>query len=30
MYRLDENEKLLEMFAYPYNNRAIYGPELNV
>ena len=25
LYRLDENEKLLEMFAYPSNNRAFYG-----
>ena len=30
LYRLDRNEKLLEIFAYPSNSRAFYGPELNL
>ena len=30
LYRLDRNEKLLRIFAYPSNNRAFYGPELNL
>ena len=30
LYRLDRNEKLLEIFAYPSNNCAFYGPELNL
>ena len=30
MFRLDENEKLFEILAYLGNNRAFYGPELNL
>ena len=30
LYRLDRNEMLLEIFAYPSNNSAFYGPELNL
>ena len=30
LYRLHRNEKLLEIFAYPSNNRAFYRPELNL
>ena len=30
LYRLNRNEKLLEIFAYPSNNRVFYGPELNL
>ena len=30
LYRLDRNEKLLEIFAYPSSNHAFYGPELNL
>ena len=30
LYRLHRNEKLLEIFAYPSNNRVFYGPELNL
>ena len=29
LYRLDGNEKLLEIFACFSNNRVFYGPELN-
>ena len=28
--RLGRNQKLLEIFAYPSNNRAFYRPELNL
>ena len=28
--RLDRNEKLLAVFAYPINNRAFYRPELSL
>ena len=30
LYRLDRNEKLLEICASPSNNRVFYGPELNL
>ena len=30
LYCLDRNEKLLNNFEYPSNNRAFYGPELNL
>ena len=30
LYRLDRNEKLLEIFAYPSNSHAFYGLELNL
>ena len=30
LYRLDRNEKLVEIFAYPSNNRVFYGVELNL
>ena len=30
LYFLDRNEKLLKIFAYPSNNRAFYGPKLNL
>ena len=30
LYRLDWDEKLLEIFTYPSNNLAIHGPELNL
>ena len=30
MYHLDRNEKMLEVFAYPNNNRAFYRLELNL
>ena len=29
-YCLDGNKKLLEIFAYPSNNRLFYGPKLNL
>ena len=28
LHRLDGNEKLIEINAYPSNSRAFYGPEL--
>ena len=30
MHHMDENEKFLEIFAYPSNSRALYGLELNL
>ena len=30
LYRLDWSEKSLQIFAYPSNKRAIFGPEMNV
>ena len=30
VYRLEEIKKLLEIFAYPSNSSAFYGPELNL
>ena len=30
LYHLDENEKLREIFAYPSNSCALYGPKLNL
>ena len=30
LYRWDRNKKLLEIFAYPSNNRVFHGPELNL
>ena len=30
LHCLDSNEKLLEIFAYPSDKRAFYGPELNL
>ena len=28
--RLDRNQKLIEIFAYPSNNYAFYGPDLKI
>ena len=30
LYHLDSNEKLLEIFTWPSNNRAFYRPELKL
>ena len=30
LYRLDANEKLLEIFAYPSYNHACYETEMNL
>ena len=30
LYCLNRNEKLIKVLAYPSNNRALCGPELNL